>query len=171
MRYEMKMPTPNLTLKRDAVNGVIFSSTFSAPRPLASRWASMKLLALCLLSFASCAASASPCDGVDRSLSANRKSQLAPVIAKQLNVESAEILQSYRYRGWYIIYVGTHVSDEAFLFFSGDPTQGKYLTTWGGGAAASEEPEIKQWVLKNAKGIPPKLAGCFAWHVTKDRDL
>jgi hypothetical protein len=131
----------------------------------------MKFLAFYLLLFATCAASASPCDGVNRSLTEDRKTQLAPVIAKQLNIESAEILQSYSYRGWYIIYVNTHMSDEAFLFFSTDPTKSKYLTTWGGGAAASEEPEIKQWVLKNAKGIPSKLAGCFAWHVTKGRDL
>ena len=152
----------NLAFKLDAAK---------ARRPLTLRWASMKLLAFSLLSLVTCAVSASPCDGVDRSLTEDRKSQLAPVIAKQLNIESAAILQSYSYRGWYIIYVSTHVSDEAFLFFNVDPTQGKYLTTWGGGAAANEEPEIKQWVLKNAKGIPSKLAGCFAWHVTKDRDL
>jgi hypothetical protein len=108
---------------------------------------------------------------VDRSLTGDRKSQLAPVIAKQLNAESAEILQSYRYRTWYIIYVNTQVSDEAFLFFSSDPTQSKYLTVWSGSAAVHEEPEIKQWVLNNAKGIPSKLAGCFAWHVTKARNL
>jgi hypothetical protein len=131
----------------------------------------MKFLAFCLLSLVTCTVYASPCDGVDRSLTEDRKSQLAPVIAKQLNVETAKILQSYRYRSWYIIYVNTHVSDEAFLFFSSDPTLNKYLTVWSGGAAVHEELEIKKWVLNNAKGIPPKLAGCFAWHVTKARNL
>jgi hypothetical protein len=131
----------------------------------------MKLIAFCLLSLVAGAVSASPCDGVDRSLNENRKSQLAPVIAKQLNIESAEILQSFRYRTWYIIYVNTHVSDEAFLFFNSDPTRSKYLTVWSGGAASHEEPEIKKWVFNNAKGIPSKLAGCFAWHVAKGRVL
>jgi hypothetical protein len=131
----------------------------------------MKLATLALFVMFSCHAWATPCSGVDRTLTEKRKSELSPVIAKQLNIESAEILQSYQYRGWYIIYVGTHVSDEAFLFYKGDPTKSQYLTTWGGAAATNEEPEIKQWTLKNAKGIPSKLAGCFAWHVTKERDL
>ena len=115
--------------------------------------------------------SATPCDGVDRSLSEVRKNQLAPVIAKQLNVKSVEILQSFSYRNWFIIYANTHVSDNPFLFFSGDPTLGKQLTVWSGAATVDEEPEINQWVLNNAKGIPSKLAGCFAWHVTKGRGL
>lgn len=136
-----------------------------------SSWRSIKLLAYFLLSLVVCNVYASHCDGVDRSLTEDRKNQLAPVIAKQLNVESAEILQSYRYRSWYIIYVNTLVSDEAFLFFSSDPTRSMYLTIWSGGAAVYEEPEIKKWVLNNAKAIPSKLAGCFAWHVTKARNL
>ena len=32
-----------------------------------------------------------------------------------------------------------------------------------------EEQEIKAWTIKNAAGISEKLAGCFAWHVTKER--
>ena len=131
----------------------------------------MKFLAFSLFLMVSFNASATPCDGVDRSLSEVRKNQLAPVIAKQLNVKSVEILQSLSYRNWFIIYANTHVSDNPFLFFSGDPTLGKHLTVWSGAATVDEEPEIKQWVLNNAKGIPSKLAGCFAWHVTKGRGL
>jgi hypothetical protein len=131
----------------------------------------MKHLAFALLVAISCHAWATPCTGVDRQLTEERKAELAPVIVKQLNIESAEILQSYRYRGWYIIYVNTHVSDEAFLFYNGDPSNSRYLTTWGGGAARNEGPEITRWVRDNARGIPSKLAACFSWHVTRDRDL
>ncbi|MHB8717046.1 MAG: hypothetical protein ACYC9H_13695 [Sulfuricaulis sp.] len=130
----------------------------------------MKYLTLCLLALVTCTVSASPCDGVDRSLTEARKTSLAQAMAMQLNIESAEILQSFRYRSWYIIYVNTHVSDNSFLFFGGDPTKSRYLTVWSGAATVHEEPEIKQWVINNAKGIPLKLAGCFAWHVTKDRN-
>lgn len=131
----------------------------------------MKRLAFALLGAVSFRVWAVPCTGVDRQLTEERKAELAPVIAKQLNIESAEILQSYRYHDWYIIYVNTHVSDEAFLFYKGDPTKSRYLTTWGGGATRNEGPEITRWVHANASGVPGKLAACFAWHVTRDRDL
>lgn len=131
----------------------------------------MKNITFAFLLAVSFSAWASPCTGVDRQLTEERKVELAPVIAKQLNIESAEILQSYRYRGWYIIYVNTHVSDEAFLFFKGDPIKSRYLTTWGGGATKYEGSEITRWVRAKAKGIPKKLAACFSWHVTRDRDL
>jgi hypothetical protein len=143
----------------------------TAQRRLALRYTAVKSVALALALFVPAVAHATPCDGVDRTLSDARKSQLAPVIARQMKIESADILQSYKYAGWYIIYVNTHVSDEAFLFFGGDPLQSKYLTAWGGAAAVFEGPQIRRWVFKNAKGIPTKLASCFAWHVTKDRDL
>ncbi len=131
----------------------------------------MKHITFAFLLAVSYSAWATPCKGVDRQLTEERKVELAPVIAKQLNIESAEILQSYRYRGWYIIYVNTHVSDEAFLFYNGDPTKSRYLTTWGGGASRNEGSEITRWVRDNAQGIPNKLAACFSWHVTRDRDL
>lgn len=131
----------------------------------------MKHLAFALLVAVSCRVWAAPCTGVDRQLAEERKAELAPVIAKQLTIGSVEILQSYRYRGWYIIYVNTHVSDETFLFYKGDPTKSRYLTAWSGGAARNEGSAITQWVRANASGIPSKLAACFAWHVTRDRDL
>jgi hypothetical protein len=29
-----------------------------------------------------------------------------------------------------------------------------------------EEQEIRAWTLKNAPGIPRRLASCFTWHAT-----
>ncbi len=62
-----------------------------------------------------------------------------------------------------------YTSDEEFLFYSHDPLTSAPVTMWSGAAAYFEEHEIKIWTLRNAPGIPPKLASCFAWHVTKDR--
>jgi len=130
----------------------------------------MRWLIATLASVAAAGAIASPCDGVDRSLSNARKAQLAPHLARQLKVQSVDVLQSFRYLNGYIIYVDTHVSDETFLFFAADPLKSRYLALWAGGAAASEESEIERWVRQNARGLSQKLAACFAFHVTKDRD-
>jgi hypothetical protein len=128
----------------------------------------MKILIFVLITLTAFSAHANPCDGIDRKLTGNRKSQLAPIIAKQLSIESVEIFDLFKYRGWYIILVETHISDEPFLIFKGDPVYNTYTTMWSGAAANFEGPEIKKWVLNNAKGIPAKLARCFAWHVTQE---
>ena len=130
----------------------------------------MRWLILVLASAIAMDAVASPCDGVDRTLSDVRKTELAPRIAGQLKVQSVDVLRSFRYLNWYIINVDTHVSDEGYLFFAGDPLKSKYLTLWGGAATASEGREIERWVQQNAKGIPRRLAACFAFHVTKARN-
>lgn len=114
---------------------------------------------------------ASPCDGVDRQLDKERKIALEPVIAKQLQATKVDVLQSFRMDSWSIIYVDTHEADEASLFYNGDPLTNHFITLWSGGASSTEEEEIKNWVMKNAPGVPTGLAGCFAWHVTNDRDM
>ena len=129
------------------------------------------LAALCGASLLSLAASASPCDGVDRTLTDARKTELAPAIAKQIKVRSVEVLQSYRDQSWHIIYAKTPVSENAFIFFKSDPLKSRYIVAWGGKADPDEEADIAQWIKAKAKGIPPRLAKCFAWHVTKDRDM
>jgi hypothetical protein len=52
---------------------------------------------------------ASPCDGVDHSLTIERSVALAPEIAKQLQVPDVDVLKSFRFRGWSIIYLSTLV--------------------------------------------------------------
>ena len=111
---------------------------------------------------------APPCTGVDRSLTTQQKAVLAPEIANQLQV-TAEVLQSFRSNGWGIFYVGTHDADDTYLFYSGDPLRNRYVALWSGAARNDEEQIIEAWTLKNAPGIPLKLAVCFARHVAKER--
>ncbi|MDD5334069.1 MAG: hypothetical protein PHS32_10000 [Rhodoferax sp.] len=114
----------------------------------------------------------SPCDGVNRSLSAARKLQLGQAIARQQKLKKVDIYQSFSEAGWSIIYVGTHVSDNGYFFYSGDPLAAAHpVNVWGGAAMVFETTEIAQWVSSNVKGIPARLAKCFAWHVTLNRDV
>jgi UTP-glucose-1-phosphate uridylyltransferase len=115
-------------------------------------------------------ATASPCDGIDRSLSEARKTKLAPVIAKEEKVAKVKVLQSFRSDNWHIIYIENYVSDEPFLFYPGDPMTTKPISVWSGAATIYEEQEMKVWTLQNVPGIPENLASCFAWHVTMNRD-
>ncbi len=114
--------------------------------------------------------SASPCDGVDRSLTPERKAAFSIAIAKQLHLRKVDVWEAFQFGGWSIIYVDVPEADPPFLFYSHDPRTSSPVTMWSGAAAYFEEQEIKTWTLKNAPGIPPKLANCFAWHVTKDRN-
>ncbi len=116
-----------------------------------------------------CAWSASPCDNVDRGLTDKIKMEWAPAIARQLHAQKVDVLQSFQFGGWSIIYVDSHEADEAFLFYSHDPLRSHYVTMWSGAAMRDEQQSIKAWTLKNAPGIPQPLAGCFAWYVTNGR--
>lgn len=112
---------------------------------------------------------ATPCDDVNRSLPTNSKASLALVIATQLHPKKVDVLQSFRLDRWTIIYVDSHEADEVFLFYSADPLRTQYVVMWSGAAEPTEEQSIREWTLKNARGIPPKLASCFAWYVTNGR--
>lgn len=112
---------------------------------------------------------AAPCSGVDRKLTEERKTVMAPKIARELKVASVDVLQSLRSNGWSIIYVDIHVSDEAFLFYSGDPMTTRHVSAWSGAAGPNELADIENWVVKNSPRIPRMLAKCFAWHVTHGR--
>ncbi|MDR3447638.1 hypothetical protein [Dyella sp.] len=129
------------------------------------------------LAFSGAAAAASPtptptpCDGVDRHLTDSQKAQWAAPMAKQFGVAKVDVLQSFAYGHWRIVYAATHETDEVFLFYAGDPATSRYVTLWGGAAMEDEEAEIRAWALKDAPGIPERLAACFAWHVSKHRDM
>lgn len=127
------------------------------------------LLLVAAVAIQPCTWSASPCDNVNRNLTNQNKAAWAPEIARQLHAQKVDVLQSFRFEGWTIIYVDSHEADEAFLFYSPDPVRNHYVTMWSGAAAKNEEQSIKGWTLKNAPGIPQSLADCFAWHVTNDR--
>jgi hypothetical protein len=134
----------------------------------------MKYFYTFILAIISTTALASPCTDIDRTLTEERKAVLAPIIANQVaqqlqNVESVEVLQSFHYRDWYIINVNTHVSDEGFLIYKGDPTKNNYLTILAGAYTRDDERFILKSIQRGkTKGIPKALARCIAWHLTKD---
>lgn len=114
-------------------------------------------------------ADGTPCTGVDRGLSSQRKAALAVTIAKQLNTSKIDVLGSFKCGKWSVIDVASREADEAFVFYADDPLTSHYITLWSGAATTNEGANIRNWVLKNAPGIPPQLADCFAWYVTKGR--
>ncbi len=114
---------------------------------------------------------ATPCAGVDRRLPRTEKPTLESAIAAEMELPHVELLQTYRHQGWHILYVATFRTDDTFLFYHRDPPRGRILARWGGGAGKDEGPEIRRWVQRHVPGIPPRLATCFTWHVTHDRDL
>ncbi len=122
-----------------------------------------------LAPLARCSA-ATPCSGIDRSLTVSQKIAYGPAVASSLHVGTVEVLQSFRVDAWRVLYVETGNSDETFFFFAGDPAAKPFVTRWSGGASPSEEAAIQSWTVAHAAGIPSALAACFAWHVTKDRD-
>jgi hypothetical protein len=139
----------------------------------------MKTALLFALAVATANAAAAPCDGVDRSLDAAMQARLAPVVEAHLKaqldprvgpsvyVQAGDVLHVFRFKGWHIVHVISHATDEPYAFYARDPAQAPgYLTVWAGAAAMGEEKTIKKSVSDNAPGIPEKLAACFAWYVT-----
>ena len=113
----------------------------------------------------------SACRGVDFSLTPHRRAALTPALLSKLKAEDnriadIEILNSYRYGGWTILYINSHISDEFFLFFHGDPRRTRYVASFQGAVGVDEGPETKSWTLANAPGIPLRLADCFVALVT-----
>lgn len=114
---------------------------------------------------------ATPCEGIDRDFSKKGKSRLANAIKKQLRLKAVDVLETFGSEGWSIVYVDTKISDEPYLLYSDDPIFArKPVTQWSGAAMIFETSAVERWVLDNAPGIPKRLAACFAWHVTLNRD-
>lgn len=108
-----------------------------------------------------------PCDGVDRRLSDDRKAQLEIAIAKEQRREMVKVFESFNSDGWFILFTDASEGDEPYMFYSNDPVDGGHpVTLWSGAATIFETSEVEQWVKENAPGIPARVASCFAWHVT-----
>lgn len=147
-------------------NGIAMSGNERIGRVLAILLLAVPVV---LATLASCGA-ATPCSGIDRSLTVSQKTAYGRAVASSLHVGTVEVLQSFRFDNWRILYVETGNSDETFFFFAGDPATKPFVTRWAGGASPAEEAAIQSWTVAHAAGIPGALAACFAWHVTKDRD-
>ena len=134
----------------------------------------MRIFALFVLLMLSRASVASPCDGVSKELSAEQQVELTPIltrqIANQIEVQSVKVLESFHYRNWYIFYVAPDSADEVFLFYSDNPTKSSYLLAWPDAFSENDEKNVLKAVSSGkTKGIPEKLAACFAWRVTNAR--
>jgi len=109
----------------------------------------------------------SPCRGIDRSLTPQAQRQLESAIASEQRRAKVAVSDIFRSSGWAIVYTDASDGDEPYLFYSRSPEQGAHpVTIWSGGAAIFETTDIARNLMKGAPGIPPKLAECFAWHVT-----
>lgn len=111
-----------------------------------------------------------PCKGVDRTFTNAQKAALTPVIASQQGWKTVKLNQSFRLGKWQIIYLENGVSDDPYIFYPDSPRNAKSLGMWGGAATIFETAEILNWTIQNIPGIPNRLARCFAWHVTFNRD-
>lgn len=127
------------------------------------------------LAFANNAMAAKPCDGINRTIDEKSKPDFELEITRQLkpqlpDITSARILQSLSYRNWSVIHVDTQVSDSAFLTFHGSPLADKYLDLFAGAYSVDDEKFVFDQLTKGpSKGMPGKLARCFAWRITRGR--
>ncbi|STQ91164.1 hypothetical protein [Iodobacter fluviatilis] len=125
---------------------------------------------------------ANPCEKMIRPVSEKKKTifakainvhlnkQLGPSLNQTLFTDSTDIFEVIHYKQWYIIYISTRITDESYLVYSAAPNKSsRYLTYWAGSAIDGEGPAVEKWLKKDAPGIPPKLASCFAWHITDGR--
>jgi len=97
---------------------------------------------------------------------------LEVVIAKEQGREKVRVFDSFKSDGWFILFIDVGVGDAPYFFYSEDPLKGSHpVAVWSGAAIIFETSEVAQWVKENAKGIPTRLANCFAWHVTLSSEV
>jgi hypothetical protein len=116
-----------------------------------------------------------PCIGVDLSLTAERRSKLAQVIAREDGSPGVTIGQFLRFAGWSIIGFERSDHDGGYLVYSADPESAPSVASWGGAqpvdnsattteqAVAGGRRVLTAWLLKDAPAIPLRLAECFEW--------
>jgi hypothetical protein len=122
----------------------------------------MKCLFVAAMLITGSCAMGSPCDKVTFALTSTQKASFSAAVASQLQSESVKILHSYRLGNWYLFYVNTHLADEDFVFYRGDPTMHQYAALWSAAGATTGQPELRNWARTSAPGIPESLAKCFA---------
>ena len=110
-----------------------------------------------------------PCSVIERAVSEATKVELESAIATNERWVGVKILGFFKFENWRIVYVSNGVSDEPYLFYSGDPMTSKSLGAWGGAATIFETEDMKNWTVKTFPQVPQELARCFAWHVTLNR--
>ena len=88
------------------------------------------MIAALLIAIASVArqGGAEPCNGVDRSLSADQRASVAPAVERHLKnvlepqvaapvrVDSADVLGVFRIAQWEVIHVDSHATDDLYVY-------------------------------------------------------
>lgn len=88
---------------------------------------------------------ATPCDGVDRRLTARQQAQLEVVMAKQGNLKKVAVYKTFKSDGWFIVFSDASAGDSLYFFYSNDPMKGaKPLTAWSGAATIFETSEVAE---------------------------
>jgi hypothetical protein len=130
----------------------------------------MRAVLLSVVIVTAASAAAHPCTFVQRGALIQRPDiEVERHVAKLLGVADIDVLESLRVRDWHVLYVNTHESDELFVFLRGDPRAASVAATWGGAAARFERKELAVWARRNARGVPRRLARCFAWYAVEGR--
>ncbi|NGN45047.1 hypothetical protein G6N74_28735 [Mesorhizobium sp. CGMCC 1.15528] len=136
---------------------------------LLSQFISSGLFAGALIVPQHAALAASPCNGVDTTLTAQRKSDYANLVAKSLDqniIPSKVSIQGFMQSGtWTVVYAEVSVADPGYFFFDSSSGRPAFKDVWGGMADEGDGPEITKWAKK--LGANNAIASCFADTVTE----
>jgi hypothetical protein len=80
------------------------------------------------------------------------------------------VLQTFQVGSWSVVYLLADESEPVCVFYAHDPLTTGYITLWSGAAKSDQAQTIREWTLKNAPGIPRRLASCFVCYVTTKPD-
>ena len=128
------------------------------------------LLSLALLVPALAVGAPNPCDGIERGTQGEGREALGNLLARQLGVTEVQIIQSYRSDIWHVLAVESD-GERTYLVYAGDPLRTGFVASWAGAGTGEDENSVRSWVIRSATKIPQKLAGCFAWSVTRGSGL
>jgi len=123
-------------------------------------------LSLAILLSPTAYAASNPCDGIDRGPSGESRTEIARLLARQLEVGEVQIIQAYRSDIWNVLAVESD-NERSYLVYAGDPLRTAFIASWTGAGTGEDEKSVRAWVTRSAQSMPPKLAECFAWSVTK----
>lgn len=114
---------------------------------------------------------ARPCDGLERSVPDAKRRQLEAAMSDHLKRGEVRVRAVLAIDGWYAVSPRALRGVVAPYYFFGDAKdRGRApVAEWYGPTAIYKTSERAQWVMNNAKGIPDRLANCFAWSVSFDK--
>lgn len=110
------------------------------------------------------ALAASPCKGVDTTLTEQRKSDYAALIADALDQDimpsKVSVMDFMQSGTWAVVYAEVPVADPGYFFFDFSSGKAEFKDVWGGIAEKSEAAEIAKWARD--LGTNKTIASCFA---------